>query len=195
VQLWRTASKAEVAALPVIPPKEDIGPRFVPAPPGAPEGLYEEVDDGFGKVIRGPLRLWDIPADREGAPIVVEAVAPASADQAAQALIDARLMLRPYPRKGVPAVIAVRVATDARVGLMLYDGEVHALVEPTVHFSASAPDERAWARLGERRVVYLGPAPVPEVTTEDEVPAEPAPDPDLAPRVATRPARPRRRPV
>jgi hypothetical protein len=194
LHLWRSGEETGAGVLVEVPPPVDAGPQFVPAPEGAPPGLYEEVHEGFGKVIRGPLRLWDIPADREGPPIVVESVAAASADQAAQALIDARLMLQPYPRRGVPAVIAVRVPTDTRVGLMLYDGEVHALVEPMVHFSASAPEERAWARLGERRVVYLGPPPPPEEPTEDESP-EPAPDPDLALRGVTRPARPRRRPV
>lgn len=182
---------ASESAVPVAPPPAAAsGPKFVAPPVGAPEGLYEEVQEGFGRVVRGPLRLWDVPEDREGPPLIIEAATPASADQTAQALIDARRLLRPYPREGVPAVIAIRVPTESRVGLMLYDGAKHALAEPTVHLSAVEPEERAWVTVAGRKAVYLGAPPPPEPAAEEPLP-EPAPDPDTAPRAVTRPARPR----
>jgi len=44
-------------------------PAFVAPPPGAAPGLYEEINSGFGRRLRGPLRPWDVPPDRIGRPV------------------------------------------------------------------------------------------------------------------------------
>jgi serine/threonine protein kinase len=88
----------------------------VTAPPGLPPGVYEEINDGFGRRLRGPLLAWEVPAGRVGRPVVVQQQLPASVDQRALAVIHGKRALLPFPSTGIDAVIAVRVPTGVRGG-------------------------------------------------------------------------------
>ncbi|MFO1452297.1 MAG: serine/threonine-protein kinase [Opitutaceae bacterium] len=158
-------------------------PAFVTPPPGAAPGLYEEINVGFGRRIRGPLRPWDVPPDRVGRPVTVRRREPASADQRAQAMIDGERVLRPYPSKGIDAVIAVRVPAESRqdVGLMLFDAKMRSLVDQDVHVVDGLPDEGVWTRLGSRTVVYLSPPPPPPPQPTPPAATETVPLPELPP--------------
>lgn len=166
------ASGSAAAAPPLL-----AQPVFVPPPPGFPPGSYEEVNDGFGRQVRGPLQAWDIPPDRVGPPLVVRQRLPASANQTAHARIEGERLLRPYPSKGFEAILAVRVPTEAGagVGLMLFDTGKRVLIEPRVLLVPGTPQAKVWTQLGDHRVVFLGdPPPVGTALPEP-------PDPGLPP--------------
>jgi len=155
-------------------------PVFVPPPPGFPPGLYEEVKDGFGRQVRGPLKAWDVPPDRVGPPLVVRRRLPASPDQTAHARIEGERLLRPYPSKGFEAILAVRVPTEpaAEVGLMLFDTGKRALIEPRVLVVEGTPQPKVWTQLGDHRVVFLGnPPSVVPAAPESSDPSLPAFEP------------------
>jgi len=134
-------------------------PHFLPPPPGSPAGLYERFDDGFGRQPRGPLVSWDVPPEAVGPALSVLSRQPASAEQSAYALISGQTLLKPYPSKGVSAVLAVRVPAGDAIGLMLFDGTARKLAGKEVFIVQTPPQPQAWHRLGGYNVVYLG---VPE---------------------------------
>lgn len=139
-------------------------PQFHDPPPGSPPGLYEAHNDGFGRTLRGPLVTWDVPPTAVGEPLELRGTEHATAEQATYALIAGELLLKPYPSRGISALLAVRVPAGDRIGLMLYDGSARALASRDVFIVAHAPQPRTWQRLGNRNVVYLG---VPESLAAD----------------------------
>ncbi len=142
---------------------EDV-PQFHDPPPGFPPGLYEAHSDGFGRTLRGPLMTWDVPPTAVGEPLELRGTEHATAEQVTYALIAGELLLKPYPSRGISALLAVRVPAGDRIGLMLYDGSARALASRDVFIVAHAPQPRTWQRLGNRNVVYLG---VPETLAAD----------------------------
>lgn len=131
-------------------------PAFFEPPPGSPPGLYEAFDDGFGRQLRGPLTTWDVPSTAVGEPLVLQSEVRADPEQVAYALIAGELLLKPYPSRGVSALLAVRVPAHGRVALMLYDGQTRRLASRDVFIVDSPPLPRTWHRLAGRNVVYLG---------------------------------------
>ncbi|MBP7142980.1 MAG: hypothetical protein KBA71_13805 [Opitutaceae bacterium] len=131
-------------------------PAFHEPPPGSAPGLYESHDDGFGRHLRGPLEAWDVPPTAVGEPLALRAREQATPDQVAYALIAGELLLKPYPSRGVSALLAVRVPAGEHVGLMLYDGQARKLAGRDVFIVTAPPQPRTWHRLANRNVVYLG---------------------------------------
>ncbi|MBL9190901.1 MAG: hypothetical protein JNJ82_01005 [Opitutaceae bacterium] len=160
------------------PPGPGARIASVTPPPGSAPGVYEEINDGFGRRLRGPLLAWEVPPGRVGRPVVVQRQMPASVDQRALAVIHGKRALRPFPSTGIDAVIAVRVPTGAaeEIGLMLFDARLRALADPDVRVVDVPPDPLAWTRLGDRTVVFLE---VPAV----EPPPPSLPDPDPLPEL------------
>lgn len=125
---------------------------------GSPE-IYEEINDGFGRRMRGPLRAWDLPPPQAVEPLPVVAEEDVNPDQVAYALVSGNLLLDPYPRKGLNLMLAIRVPVDQAIGLVLLDTRQRRLVEPRMYILVEAPRPRTWYQLGDRRVVYLGEPP------------------------------------
>lgn len=137
----------------------EVALQFYPPPPGSPPGLYEAYDDGFGRTLRGPLVTWDVPPTAIGEALELRSTEHATTEQVTFALLAGGLLLKPYPSRGVSALLAVRVPAGDRIGLMLYDGATRTLASRDVFIVAHPPQPRTWQRLGNRNVVYLG---VPE---------------------------------
>lgn len=120
-------------------------------------GVYEVVDDGFGRGLRGPLRAWTLHAPDVVAPLAVKAHAPASAEQAAFALVSATLTLQPYARKAVQVLLAIRVPTTRGFGVMIFNTRDRVLVSREVILTAAPLEHETWYQLGPRRVLFLEP--------------------------------------
>ena len=161
------ATEASDTAMPaqavVLPPK----PAEVPLDRDAasPEALlatgrYEIVDDGFGRRLRGPLRIWKHFAPAHVPRMQVDAEATASPEQSAFALVSGALLLQPYPRKGVSVLLAVPVPTTRGFGVMIFNARERELLNREVLLLHSAPMPETWYQIGSRRVLYLG-SPLP----------------------------------
>ncbi|MBP8256624.1 MAG: hypothetical protein KAX37_04820 [Opitutaceae bacterium] len=157
-------AKPAMAVAPAAAAAPAQSPAFHEPPPGSAPGVYEAYDDGFGRQLRGPLTTWDVPPTALGEPLVLRAREQATPDQVAYALIAGELLLKPYPVRGVSALLAVRVPAGDHVGLMLYDGQTRKLAGRDVFIVASPPQPRTWHRLADRNVVYLG---VPDSLASD----------------------------
>lgn len=134
-------------------------PQFFDPPPGAPPGLYEEHNDGFGRQLRGPLITWDVSPDTVGPALHVIEQRTATPEQTAYALISGETVLQPYPTRGVAALLIVRVPLPGKTALMLFDANTRRLFGRAVYVVEPAPQERAWHRLAGHNGVFLG---VPE---------------------------------
>ena len=139
---------------PAPPPSTGSRPPDKAAP--APPPIYEEINDGFGKRMRGPLIAWDLPPPEHPAPLAVRRVETVNAEQKAFALVSGALLLEPYPRKDRHLVLAIRVPVDGAIGLVLYSGEQRALVDSRLFLLSAAPQPRTWYQVDTLRVVYLG---------------------------------------
>lgn len=149
---------------------EPAQPTNVPAVARAPKpndpavllasGKYEVVDDGFGRRLRGPLKKWDFFAPPRPAALEIEAQAPASPEQRAFALVSGTLLLQPYARKSVSAILAVRVPTTRGFGVMLFNARDRQLLDHDVFLVRAPLAERTWYRVRQRRVFFLG-SPLP----------------------------------
>lgn len=123
------------------------------------QGEYEIVDEGFGKKLRGPLTKWEMTAPPDPVSLGVEARMRASAAQRAYALVSAELLLRPYGRKAVNALLIVRVPTENKFGLMVYNARDRRLMDNDALVVREEPRARTWYRFDNRNLVFLGPAP------------------------------------
>jgi hypothetical protein len=119
-------------------------------------GEYELVDDGFGRGLRGPLKKWEFHAPPSPPPLDIRARAPASAEQSAFALVSATLALRPYARKSVNVMLAVRVPTTHGFGVMVFNTKERRLVSREVLLLSQPPREREWYQFGSLHVLHLG---------------------------------------
>ncbi|MCR6655911.1 MAG: hypothetical protein NVV63_08860 [Opitutus sp.] len=153
---WLEDIAANSRTLPDMPPAPA---EFTPEQLVA-SGLYEVVDDGFGRGLRGPLKSWKLHAPGEVAPLPVKAHAPASADQAAFALVSATLTLQPYARSAVHVLLAVRVPTTRGFGVMIFNTRDRVLVSREVILTEEPLEHETWYQLGRRRVLFLEP-PLP----------------------------------
>jgi hypothetical protein len=125
-------------------------------PPGSPLGIYEEADDGFGRYLRGPLIAWEAPAVIAGPPLRVERQRPANADESAYAVVSGELLLRPYPRKAVAGLLAVRVPSASGVAVMLFDARDRQLADRRVFLLHDLAENHGRHQLGDREIMYLG---------------------------------------
>ncbi len=131
--------------------------------------IFEEFNDGFGRRPRGPLRPWDI-STNEPTPLPVRGMLAAKPSQQALARVGAELLLKPYPRQGLSARLAVPLEVEGRWAVMLYDTSSFGLADGRLFFIEKLPPERAWYWVGNRRVFYLG---APEVSGWQNSLAEP----------------------
>ncbi len=121
-------------------------------------GKFEYVDEGFGRGLRGPLEPWTLHAP--AAPVEalpVEARVPARPAQTAHALVSIELLLRPYARNAVNALVAVRVpSTTGRTELMIFNGRSRRPLDAMALRLTSELTERTWYQYDRCRVVFLG---------------------------------------
>lgn len=130
-------------------------------PPGLAEkiaaGEYEIVKDGFGQTVRGPLTKWNLAPPAEVAPLPVASRAPATPAQRAFALVSGELLLQPYARNAVNALLIIRVPTkDGGYGLMMFSARDHKLIDGDTLYLRNPVTDRTWYRFDQRNVVYLG---------------------------------------
>lgn len=137
------------------PVRPAVEPRLDPAALVA-SGEYELVDDGFGRGLRGPLRKWDYRSPPSPPPLEIRARAPASAEQSAFALVSATLALRPYARRAVGVMLAVRVPTTHGFGVMIFNTRDRKLASREVLLLRQPPREGEWYRFGALHVLHLG---------------------------------------
>ncbi len=124
-------------------------------------GKFEYVDDGFGRRLRGPLQPWTLVSPPAPvAPLPVESVKPASAWQTAHALVSLELLLLPYARDAVHALIAVRVPTiDGGSELMVLNSRNRRPLDANALRLRHALDEQTWYQYDGKRVIFLGEPP------------------------------------
>lgn len=147
-----------------------LPPNLVADPEGLlATGRYEMVDDGFGRRLRGPLQRWDFYAPAQVTRLKIQARASASAEQAAYAMVSATLVLRPYLRDSVAALLAIQVPTTRGTGLLVFNGRDRRLVDRQVRLVRGTLQERTWYELDGKRVLYLG-APLPFEATNSLAP-------------------------
>jgi hypothetical protein len=118
-------------------------------------GRYELVDDGFGRQLRGPLRPWTFYAAGEPAHVDIVAHAPASAEQAAFALVSGTVLLQPYSRKAVKVLLAVRVPTTRGFGFMIFNTRERRLVDQEVRLAGEPLQDHTWFQMGSKRILHL----------------------------------------
>lgn len=123
-------------------------------------GRYEVVDDGFGRRLRGPLRKWEYFAPAAVPVMEIVARAPVSPEQTAFAVVSGTLLLQPYARKGVNAILAVHVPTTRGFGVVLFNARDRVLLERRVLLVRDEPAEGSWYEFEGKRALYLG-TPVP----------------------------------
>jgi hypothetical protein len=145
-------------------PSVPLLPDLPGLPPGLAEkvasGEYEIVKDGFGQAVRGPLTKWDLPSPAVVAPLPVESRAPATPAQRAFALVSGELLLQPYVRGAVNALLVVRVPTPGGgYGLMLFSARDRKLIDDDTLYLRNPVTDRTWYRFDQRNVVYLGVPP------------------------------------
>ncbi len=124
-------------------------------------GKFEYVDDGFGRRLRGPLERWAFHAPAAPVePLPVERVRPASAWQRAHARVSLELLLLPYVRDSVHALVAVRVpSADGGTELMILNGRSRRPFADDALRLTRDLDAQTWYEHGRRRVIYLGEPP------------------------------------
>jgi hypothetical protein len=123
-------------------------------------GEFEYVDDGFGRRLRGPLERWSFHAPAAVAPLPVAEIRPASAWQRAHARVSLELLLLPYARESVHALIAVRVpSADGGPELMILNGRNRRPFGDDALRLSRELDAQNWYQHGRRRVIYLGEPP------------------------------------
>ena len=122
-------------------------------------GEYEIIDDGFGPTLHGPITKWDLAPSGTPAPLPVESRVRATSSQRAYALVSAELLLQPYPRKGVNALLIVRVPAGKKIGVMVYNARDRLLVDNDTLVIREQLSARTWFKFENRNVVYLGTPP------------------------------------
>lgn len=118
-------------------------------------GQYEIVDDGFGRRLRGPLRRWDRFSPPAVPRLRIQARRPASAEQAAFAVVSGSFYLRPYLRETTRILLAVRVPTTRGTGLLVFNARDRRLFDREVLLVGGPLEEDAWYELDGRRVLYI----------------------------------------
>jgi hypothetical protein len=122
-------------------------------------GRYEMIDDGFGRQLRGPLRPWTFFSTGTVRPVEIVAIASASPEQSAFALVSGTVLLQPYSRQGVRVLLAVRVPTTRGFGFVIFNTRDRQLVDDEVLLVREPLEDHTWYQFGRRRIVYLGTPP------------------------------------
>ena len=148
--LMSVASKPNVESLPDMP---GLTPEMREK---VARGEYEIVADAFGRTLHGPITKWDLTPPAAPTVLPVEARVRASSSQRAYALGSAELLLRPYGRKAVNALVIVHVPTRDKFGVMVYNARDRLLVDNDTLVVRDELPARTWYKVENRNVVYLG---------------------------------------
>jgi hypothetical protein len=126
-------------------------------------------DWSFGNP-RNQRVAWNLPKPVVAPPVEVKSTLVATPEQVAFALVEGERELFPFLRRTVKSLVAVRVPTEAGVGLILFDGEDGTVAERRVYLVGQVPPAPSWLNLGGREVVFLG------VSKPEAAPADAEPD-------------------
>lgn len=119
-------------------------------------GEYEIVQEAFGSTLNGPIKKWAFTPPAVIPQLPVVARAPATSAQRAYALVSGELLVRPYGKKGVTALIVVRVPSREGVGLMVYNGSSRKLLDNQALTLRDGLPDNTWYRFERYNVIYLG---------------------------------------
>ncbi len=121
---------------------------------------------------RNPRVAWSLAKPARVPPAGVKGIRVATPEQVAFALVEGERELLPFLRRTVKPLIAVRVAAEGGIGLILFDGADGTVAERRVYLVGQVPAPSSWLNLGGRDVVFLGAA------TETAAPADAGPEPE-----------------